>query len=429
MMLICLALASTSWATNYYVDKNNTSASDSNPGTQSSPWKTIQKAANTVRAGDVVYVKSGVYYEQVNIISSGTSSNPITFKSYTKNGAVIDGSKSSSIVVNWKGNGSPHDWVVLDGFEIRNGSKYGVWVEGDHDTVQNCMIHDNGTPGAVGDNGLECHKTDYVNVLHNEVYNSGWDGISIGTSTNGTVEYNNVHDNPDHNGINIMPSNADPQVPYQNNNVRFNRSCRNNTGIYMRWQQNNEISNNFLYDNNHNGIEITYYTGAGGSTYRSNTKIYNNTIANNGSYGIRDVSGTYLIIKNNIIASNGKDAINILGNVTTGHVIDYNLYNISDTLKWGSKECSSLSVWQSVSGQDSHSIQSNPGFDNLNVNSCAITANSKAVDSGTNLASEGINQDINGTFRPQGNGFDIGAFEYSSGQVYLNPPTNLRVQN
>jgi len=46
----------------YYVAKNG---SDSNPGSESQPWLTIQKAADTMVAGDTVYVKAGTYTEQV----------------------------------------------------------------------------------------------------------------------------------------------------------------------------------------------------------------------------------------------------------------------------------------------------------------------------------------------------------------------------
>ena len=50
----------------YYVDQNNPQTSDSNPGTEDLPWKTIQKAAETIMAGDTVYVKEGTYNEQID---------------------------------------------------------------------------------------------------------------------------------------------------------------------------------------------------------------------------------------------------------------------------------------------------------------------------------------------------------------------------
>ncbi|PKO13504.1 MAG: hypothetical protein CVU39_18445, partial [Chloroflexi bacterium HGW-Chloroflexi-10] len=38
---------------------------DSNPGTFSKPWRTIQKAANTLVAGDTVKILPGTYYEKL----------------------------------------------------------------------------------------------------------------------------------------------------------------------------------------------------------------------------------------------------------------------------------------------------------------------------------------------------------------------------
>ena len=52
-------------AATYYVDRSHPQASDFNPGTEAAPWKTIQHAANTLVAGDIAYVKAGVYAERI----------------------------------------------------------------------------------------------------------------------------------------------------------------------------------------------------------------------------------------------------------------------------------------------------------------------------------------------------------------------------
>ena len=40
----------------YYVTPDG---DDANPGTESQPWRTIQKAADTLVAGDTVYIRAG----------------------------------------------------------------------------------------------------------------------------------------------------------------------------------------------------------------------------------------------------------------------------------------------------------------------------------------------------------------------------------
>ena len=69
VMITSVSLFAQSGAT-YYV---STSGSDSNAGTYSSPWRTIQHAADFVSAGATVYVLGGVYNESVTIPTSGTA--------------------------------------------------------------------------------------------------------------------------------------------------------------------------------------------------------------------------------------------------------------------------------------------------------------------------------------------------------------------
>jgi parallel beta-helix repeat protein len=57
----------------YFVDANDPYARDSNPGTETLPFKTINKAAALVNAGDTVFIKAGVYRETVILSRSGTS--------------------------------------------------------------------------------------------------------------------------------------------------------------------------------------------------------------------------------------------------------------------------------------------------------------------------------------------------------------------
>src|SRR5579872_3459468 len=75
----------------YYVA---TTGKDRNPGTQSAPWRTIQHAADTARAGSTVYVRGGTYEELVRINVSGNANDGfITLRSYPGETAVLDASR------------------------------------------------------------------------------------------------------------------------------------------------------------------------------------------------------------------------------------------------------------------------------------------------------------------------------------------------
>lgn len=71
--IIALAVVFTVYATAhaaqtiYYVSAIGV---DSNPGTSSAPFRTIQKAVNMAAAGDTMIVSAGTYPEYVNITKS-----------------------------------------------------------------------------------------------------------------------------------------------------------------------------------------------------------------------------------------------------------------------------------------------------------------------------------------------------------------------
>ncbi len=98
-----------------------TTGNDSNPGTQTAPWRTVQHAADTARAGSTVNVRGGVYEELVSINASGNASDGfITFRSYPGETAILDaahftpsGRQAVLTIHN-------QSYVRIEGFEIRN---------------------------------------------------------------------------------------------------------------------------------------------------------------------------------------------------------------------------------------------------------------------------------------------------------------------
>ena len=58
-----------------------------------------------------------------------------------------------------------------------------------------------------------------------------------------------------------------------------------------------------------------------------------------------------------------------------------------------------------------------------------LTNGSVAIDAGLNLSSSGVTTDFSGNVRPVGNGYDVGAYEFSSNDsAPPAPPVNLIVQ-
>lgn len=73
----------------YYVDSNI--GNDSNNGTKALPWKTITAKVNTLTAGDILFLRGGIYYERFTITVAGTASKPITLRAYPGEKPIIDG--------------------------------------------------------------------------------------------------------------------------------------------------------------------------------------------------------------------------------------------------------------------------------------------------------------------------------------------------
>lgn len=73
----------------YYVSETGNDVTGN--GTLSKPWKTIQKAADTMKAGDTCIIRGGTYRETVTLNTSGTSANPISFQAYTGETVTVSG--------------------------------------------------------------------------------------------------------------------------------------------------------------------------------------------------------------------------------------------------------------------------------------------------------------------------------------------------
>jgi hypothetical protein len=63
-----------------WVDQNDPKAADSADGSEGTPFKTLAEAAQAVRPGDVVRIRTGFYRENIDLKTSGTADKPIRFE-------------------------------------------------------------------------------------------------------------------------------------------------------------------------------------------------------------------------------------------------------------------------------------------------------------------------------------------------------------
>jgi len=146
--LICCLLSTTlavlfapnqAAAKQYYV--NSSAGNNSNSGTKrSSPWQSLAPVhATSLQPGDTVNFECGSRWNTgLDIRSSGTQSNPITFRAIGEGAKpVISNAGKMTKAIDITGS-----WVVVDGFLARDASYAGIALAkgADHNIVSNCEI-------------------------------------------------------------------------------------------------------------------------------------------------------------------------------------------------------------------------------------------------------------------------------------------------
>lgn len=228
MMYIGLPSDVTGMGQSYYVAPYG---DDRNPGTLAAAWKTIQKAANTLIPGDIVYVRGDVYNEQVTVNVSGSANEGyITFHNYENETPILDGTGLSVPAGN---NGMflivDQHHIIIEGFEIRNYRTstphtvpVGIHIRGKahHIQLKNNHIHHIETNAPVDDDrdgadahGIAVYGTSAPESINNIFIDSNeLHDLTLGSSEalvlNGNVELftvtNNIVYDCDNIGIDLI---------------------------------------------------------------------------------------------------------------------------------------------------------------------------------------------------------------------------------
>lgn len=391
------------FAATYYVDTNSSSAADDGShGSESLPWKTLQYAADNVEAGDMVLVKDGNYVG-FQISTSGTGSEPITFKSVNKLGAVItQRNPITAHGINVEGG----DYVVIDGFKVVSMPSRGIRVVTARGVVvKNCEIS-----GSAVQNILTGYAPE-IKIINNISYGALLEhGIYVSNGVEGDdypVIRGNVVYNNNTNGIQInadcysqdSPNDGIISKAIIEDNIVFGNNAK---GLSLISMQDSIVQNNVIYDNGGaGGIHLTDEPGCGDPS--DNNIVVNNTIVENDTYGIQITDeATGNIIFNNIAIASALFRT-IMEDGASGNHIDS-----SSNLKYAYPSGLDLFV--------------NP------INT--IDADFSLKDTATAAIDKGIagyqgedapTSDIVGAQRPWEDGYDIGAYE-SGDPPIVNPP-------
>lgn len=424
-------------ADTYYVDRDHPSASDGNPGSEASPWATIQHAADTVGAGDTVLVKQGTYPEQVTISCVGTAVQSVVFAAYPGHTVTVDG--ASVPLEEWAGllqmvNAS---YVTVRGFHVTNsgpwGTNPGIQVDpGDH------IVIENNHTSATASSGILIWSGDDIVVAGNEIESPMTAGledsrnecITVGRTANFEVRDNHVHDNTAGRGEGICLKDGSSYGSVHHNHVHHVP----NVGIYLdAWSEHTHhidvwsnrvhdveegsgivlaserggllesvrVFNNLSYHNTYLGLNVSA-NGDVTTHPMVDIEIVNNSVWGNGEsggwgggLGVDHDQWTGLVIRNNAFAGNFSFEITFESVNPSGATIDHNL--IDDWDGYPGELCGTDCqlgdpLWVDPASGDFH-----------------LQVGSPAIDHGSALLAPG--EDFEGTARPQGSGHDIGADE------------------
>jgi len=438
ILFLFLTLHLNLYATNYYVDKF---ATGNNNGTSwTNAWQSFSEINwNQFEPGDILFISGGTnsteYYETLSISGvSGSSGNPIIIRNGIDAGhngeVIIDGQESRSRGVDM----TDVNYITVEHLTIKSCTYAGGIVEEPATNIifQNLKVLNHFRAGLY----FKGTSSNYTALSDCAMRNNTLESTTnYGSSQTDNIYMQYVH-NIEISGNTIKQLNTAAdihsdciQFAYVGSFEVFNNYCYNtrwehSQGIIIQFQRSGttqKLYNNILDCANLNGtaaIQIGYQDQSNITTY-----IYGNTVyAGSSPFGI----GAYnpdAIVRNNILYSNVSDGgvLYFANTLTSTSQCSNNLFytpNDNDVVRMNGTKYT-LSEWQAIGG-GAGSYDSDPNFHNMNSGDFTIDEPSNAIDNGIALGAP-YDKDIIGTLRPQGSGWDFGAYEKSTGRD-LTPP-------
>jgi hypothetical protein len=393
-----------------------TTGSDAAAGTSVTPWRTLQHAANTVQAGDLVIVRAGNYVG-VHLTTSGTSANPIEFRA------------EPGVVVNVRNATTPDginlegaSWIVVQGFTVSGVPRAGIRaVANHHVTVRANILDNNGVwgffSGFSDDLLIEDNQTSRSQDEHGIYVSNSGDRPVIRRNHIWGNRANGIHMNGDvtQGGDGIISG------AHVEGNIIHDNGVGGGSGINCDGVRNSRIQNNLIYGNHAAGI--TLYRIDGGAASTNNVVVHNTILqASDARWAINIRDGaTGATVRNNILynAHAFRGSLNVNTDSLAGLASDWNVVMNRFSTDEGETAILTLAQWRTQTGQDQHSLVALPAnlFVNPAGNDYHLSASSPARDAGLTLPE--VTTDLDGVTRPSGPASDIGAYEIATASLPL----------
>jgi hypothetical protein len=471
-----IVLPSSVSAAGYYV---STSGNDADPGTQAQPWRTIQKAADTAAAGDVVTISPGSYSENVTFSKSGTSGSRITFQGASAPAIVSSNptnttclsSQNSCVlgIVTINASQIVFKNMEVSGAPAKPGIIAGITLSGSNVEISDNFIHN------TYKEGIKISSGSNDSLLRNNIAYAVVSGIYF-DGTNHLIEGNTITHSvtrgpdrvffsasSDPDGIRFFGSGTivrgntikdiyldetpESDGPHSDcfqtwgnaSNMTFEKNyCElENTTTYVdpmvKFMMIERLSgyaavsgikiiNNIFVSKNN----VTQWSPIqiGGTTCSTSSPLSDFTIVNNTFVHTGNYLGGFIVlmrctntvtIENNAIYNYAAGAHSYIyqdqNNNTGVNISNNSVYNSNGTVPYGGP----------YPGDNiAETWLKDPKFVNIGSLDLHLSSVSPLINRGVAVA--GVTADFDGTGRPQGTAYDIGAYEYS-GSMPSTPPT------
>ncbi|MBI5478436.1 MAG: right-handed parallel beta-helix repeat-containing protein [Deltaproteobacteria bacterium] len=417
-------------AVDYWVDQAHAQASDSNPGTETEPWLTIQHGADVAVGGDTVHVKPGTYVERVLLQTAGATGARITFRAEPRRQVTMHGFNTGWPWVQKYGH-----YVTIEGFNITNSPQFTNW-----DDVQGVFIQDTNNLEVLDNYLYEIQSEaitgsgDAVRIAGNTIYQVQMGIVAGGTSW--IVEDNDVSRLYDYGGGDCDYARFFGEGHVFRGNffhgTDFGEIGAAHVDCFQTFDNNGEHVRDILFEGNrchdfHQALmgEASFYHNSGGLTFR------NNVFAHGGAWGlcVKDIADVVAV--NNSFVDIAYHGMGLSGQYATGGVARNNIFSGIETGYWAADgaeitgDYNLLDISQPPATPAAHDIVGqDPKFVDAANSDYHLQLDSPAVDTGE--AQTGFDTDYDGSARPYGAGWDMGAFEYTppcvAGTDCVTPP-------
>jgi hypothetical protein len=480
--LVLFFLNTSAVAAIYYIDYET--GKDQNSGeSKELPWKHCPGMVGFSGTyhhmeGDVFIFKGGVTWPKaalpLSISFSGSSHEKDTYRS---DRTWYKGAQWSYPIFDAQGSADAYTGIVevrgksnikIDGIKIYRVGQPGVSsnargiiaINSSNLNIENCSLEIYGNHAIV----ISVDPTSpHSNIIINKnVFSNSANFIEIGLTTAGpfslenlTVSNNIFRDSKsnllggDHgDGIHIFCKNNAPRLK----NVRIHNNrwtgnfgsiddiSTNTAQIYFEDSVDGGLifNNIFSFENRSTNFKGYLYSPAFIAIYGSrNIKIFNNNLVSDAIANATDgaLSGVRLSGGHSSMCENIEIKNNIFSKPRLGIIIDSICKNIISDFNFFSPRAEgyigavdssfkTIKNWQAL-GYDLNSKSGDPNFISLEVPfNLKVKPNSDVIDTGINIGEE-FKFDIEGSKRPYGTNWDIGAYEFVGS---ITPPTGLKVK-